>query len=58
MCYVRTLVAFVECVGNGILSDGLYCIFLQNDTAHNSLQVQTGIKRCVVKEDLHCGTRD
>ncbi|RVW25895.1 Retrovirus-related Pol polyprotein from transposon TNT 1-94 [Vitis vinifera] len=40
-----------ECVGNGILSDGLYCIFLQNDTAHNSLHVQTGIKRCVVKED-------
>ena len=40
-----------ECLGNGILSDGLYCIFLQNDTAHNSLHVQTGIKRCVVKED-------
>ncbi|WKA08973.1 hypothetical protein VitviT2T_026653 [Vitis vinifera] len=40
-----------ECVGNGILSYGLYCIFLQNDTAHNSLHVQTGIKRCVVKED-------
>ncbi|WKA02171.1 hypothetical protein VitviT2T_020389 [Vitis vinifera] len=40
-----------ECVGNGILSDGLYCIFLQNDTAYNSLHVQTGIKRCVVKED-------
>ncbi|RVW95334.1 Retrovirus-related Pol polyprotein from transposon TNT 1-94 [Vitis vinifera] len=40
-----------KCVRNGILSDGLYCIFLQNDTAHNSLHVQTGIKRCVVKED-------
>ena len=40
-----------ECVGNGILSDGLYCIFLQNETVHNSLHVQTGIKRCVVKED-------
>ncbi|RVW72857.1 Retrovirus-related Pol polyprotein from transposon TNT 1-94 [Vitis vinifera] len=40
-----------ECVGNGILSDGLYCIFLQNDTTHNSLHVQTSIKRCVVKED-------
>nr|CAN74164.1 hypothetical protein VITISV_026444 [Vitis vinifera] len=40
-----------ECVGNGILSDGLYCIFLHNDTAHNSLHVQTGIKKCVVKED-------
>ena len=40
-----------ECVGNGILSNGLYCIFLQNDTTHNSLHVQTDIKRCVVKED-------
>ncbi|RVW28514.1 Retrovirus-related Pol polyprotein from transposon TNT 1-94 [Vitis vinifera] len=40
-----------DCVGNGILSDGLYCIFLQNDTTHNSLHVQTGIKRCVVNED-------
>ena len=36
-----------DCVGNDILSDGLYCIFLQNDTTHNSLHVQTGIKRCV-----------
>ncbi|KAJ9709816.1 hypothetical protein PVL29_001334 [Vitis rotundifolia] len=40
-----------DCVGNGILSDGLYCILLQNDTTHNSLHVQTDIKRCVVKED-------
>ncbi|KAL6324389.1 hypothetical protein AAG906_012993 [Vitis piasezkii] len=40
-----------DCVGNGILSDGLYCIFLQNDTTHNSLHVQTGIKICVVNED-------
>ncbi|KAL6328894.1 hypothetical protein AAG906_003911 [Vitis piasezkii] len=46
-----SLIYKFECVGNGILSDGLYCIFLQNDTAHNSLHVQTGIKRCVVKED-------
>ena len=28
-----------DCVGNGILSDGLYCIFLQNDTTYNSLYV-------------------
>ena len=28
-----------DCVGNGILSDGLYCIFLQNDTTYNSLHV-------------------
>ena len=40
-----------NCVGNGILSDGLYGIFLQNDTTHNSLHVQTGIKSCVVNED-------
>nr|CAN69553.1 hypothetical protein VITISV_009018 [Vitis vinifera] len=40
-----------DCVGNGILSDSLYCIFLQNDTTHNSLHVQTSIKRCVVNED-------
>ncbi|RVX02371.1 Retrovirus-related Pol polyprotein from transposon TNT 1-94 [Vitis vinifera] len=26
-------------------------IFLQNDTSHNSLHVQIGIKRCVVKDD-------
>ena len=40
-----------DCVGNGILYDGLYCVFLQNDTTHNSLHVQTGIKRCIVNED-------
>ena len=40
-----------DCVGNAILSDGLYCIFLQNDTTYNSLHVQTSIKRCVVNED-------
>ncbi|KAJ9692948.1 hypothetical protein PVL29_011870 [Vitis rotundifolia] len=40
-----------DCVGNGILSDGLYSMFLQSDTTHNSLHVQTGIKRCVVNED-------
>ena len=40
-----------DCVGNGILSDDLYRIFLQNDNTYNSLYVQTGIKRCVVKED-------
>ena len=35
-----------NCVGNGILSDGHYCIFLQNDTTYNSLHVQTGINTC------------
>ena len=40
-----------DCVGNGILSDGLYRIFLQNDTTYNSLHDQTSIKRCVVNED-------
>ena len=46
-----SLIYKFDCVGNGILSDGLYCIFLQNDTTYNSLHVQTGIKRCVVNED-------
>ena len=40
-----------DCVGNSILSDGLYRLFLQNDTTYNSLHVQTSIKRCVVNED-------
>ena len=40
-----------NCVGNSILSDDLYRIFLQNDTTYNSLHVQTSIKRCVVNED-------
>ena len=31
--------------------DGLYRIFLQNDTTYNSLHVQIGIKRCVINED-------
>ena len=40
-----------NCVRNGILSDSLYCVFLQNDTTCNSLHVQTDIKRCVINED-------
>ena len=40
-----------DCVRNDILSDGLYCILLQNDTTYNSLHVQIGTKRCVVNED-------
>ena len=40
-----------DCVGNGILSDRLYRLFLQNDTTYNSLHVQTSIKRCVINED-------
>ena len=33
------------------MSDGLYRIFLQNDTTYNSLHVQIGIKKCVINED-------
>ena len=40
-----------DCVGNGILSDDLYHIFLQNDITYNSLHVQIGIKRYVVNEN-------
>ncbi|KAL5858701.1 hypothetical protein ACOSQ3_006159 [Xanthoceras sorbifolium] len=40
-----------DCIGNGILSDGLYCINLQNNAAYNTMHVQTGTKRCVIDED-------
>ena len=40
-----------ECVGNGILSDGLYRIFLQNDATNSSMHVHTGTKRCNINED-------
>ena len=46
-----SLIYKFDCVGNGILFDGLYHIFLQNDTTYNSLHVQTGIKRCAINED-------
>ncbi|KAL5824162.1 hypothetical protein ACOSQ3_020225 [Xanthoceras sorbifolium] len=40
-----------DCIGNGTLSDGLYCINLQNNAAYNTMHVQTGTKRCVIDED-------
>ena len=40
-----------DCVGNGILPNDLYRIFLQNDNTYNSLYIQTNMKRCVVNED-------
>ncbi|KAL5773014.1 hypothetical protein ACOSP7_012630 [Xanthoceras sorbifolium] len=38
-------------VGNGTLSDSLYCINLQNNATYNSMHVQTSSKRCVIDED-------
>jgi transposase InsO family protein len=40
-----------DCVGNGTLSDGLYCINLQNNATYDSMHVHTGTKRCVINED-------
>jgi hypothetical protein len=40
-----------KCVGNGILSDGLYRINLQNESIYSSMHVQTGIKRCNINEN-------
>ena len=40
-----------DCVGNGILSNGLYCINLQNNVPYNSMHVHTGTKRCAINED-------
>jgi hypothetical protein len=40
-----------DCVGNGILSDGLYCINLQNNVIYDSMHVNTGTKRCVINDD-------
>ena len=40
-----------ECVGNGILSDGLYRLYLQNDATYSSMHVHTGIKRCNINEN-------
>ncbi|KAK2420702.1 putative mitochondrial protein [Trifolium repens] len=40
-----------KCVGNGILSDGLYRINLQNETIYSSMHVKTGIKRCNINEN-------
>jgi hypothetical protein len=38
-------------VGNGTLSNGLYCINLQNNATYDSMHVHTGTKRCVINED-------
>ena len=38
-------------VGNGILSDDLYRINLQNKFTYDSMHVHTGTKRCVINED-------
>ena len=40
-----------DCVGNGILSYGLYRILLQNDNTQGSMHVHAGIKRCNINED-------
>jgi hypothetical protein len=40
-----------DCVGNGILSDGLYCINLQNNITYDSMHVNTSTKRCVINDD-------
>lgn len=40
-----------ECVGNGILSDGLYCLNLQSDTTNDVMHVHAGTKRCVMNEN-------
>jgi len=41
----------LECVRNGILSDGLYRINLQIESIYCSMHVQTGTKRCNVNKD-------
>jgi len=38
-------------VGNGILSDGLYCINLQNNVTYDSMHVHIGTKRCIINDD-------
>jgi len=40
-----------ECVGNNILSDGLYLLGLQIDATYSSMHVQSGIKRCNINEN-------
>jgi len=40
-----------ECVGNCILSDGLYLFGLQNYATYSSMHVQTGIKKCNINEN-------
>ena len=38
-------------VGNGVLSDGLFSINLQNDATNNVMHVHVGTKRCVINEE-------
>ena len=40
-----------ECVGNDILSDGLYLLGLKNYATYSSMHVQTVIKRCNINEN-------
>ena len=40
-----------NCVGNGTLFDGLYCINLQNNATYDSMHVHTGTKIYVINED-------
>ncbi|XP_068657835.1 uncharacterized protein [Aristolochia californica] len=40
-----------DCVGNGILSNGLYRINLQNDATYDSMHVHPGTKRGVINKD-------
>ena len=40
-----------ECVRNGILSNDLYLLGLQNYTTYSSMHVQTGIKRCNINDN-------
>jgi len=40
-----------ECVGNDILSNGIYLLGLQNYVTYSSMHVQTSIKRCNINEN-------
>ena len=40
-----------KCIGNGILSDGLYLLGLQNYATYSSMHVQIGIKRHNINEN-------
>ena len=37
-----------EVIGYGTLSDNLFHLDLQNDTTHNSMHVNVGLKRCIM----------
>ena len=40
-----------DLVADGTLPDGLFFIYLQNDTSYNALHVHTSTKQCVINED-------